>query len=107
MLAFSVALVLADAVILAWCPHTLIFCSPFSPILLPASDLFQCLDIVGCEGIPNRAGILYYRSYECFVCCIFQPLIGDLNVAPEEAQGLVGFVADIGDMGDIGDSAEE
>ena len=70
----------------------------FHPSCCPPLNLFQCLDIVGCEGIPNRAGILYYRSYECFVCCIFQPLIGDLNVAPEEAQGLVGFVADISDV---------
>ena len=64
-------------------------------------NLFQCLDVVGCERIPYWAGILQHRSYfgACLVCCISQFLIGDLDFAPEEAQGLFGFVADISDMG--------
>ena len=33
------------------------------------------------------------------VCCIFQPHVGDLDGATDEAQGLVGFAADISDMG--------
>ena len=90
MLAFCAALVLANAIVFAWCPHTLIFSS-----LL---NLFQCLDVVGCEGIPDRAGILWHRLQGCFICCIFQPLIGGLDVLPEEAHGLVDFVADISDV---------
>ena len=38
--------------------------------------------------------ILEHALYAAFLS-----LTGDLDVAPEEAQGLWGFVADIGDMG--------
>ena len=70
--------------------HTQIFCSLLK--------FFQCLDVVGCDGIPDRAGILWHRLQGCFICCIFQPLIGDFDVLPEETHGLVDFVADISDV---------
>ena len=66
--------------------------------LCPFLNFSMCLDVVGCEGIPDRAGILWHRLQGCFICCIFQPLIGGLDVLPEEAHGLVDFVADISDV---------
>ena len=76
------------------CPHSLICCSTVLSL-----NLFQWFDVAGCEGIPDRADILQHGSDACLVCCIFQPLVGGLDVASEEAQGLVGFVADISDVG--------
>ena len=40
VLAFAAFLELANAVVVAWCPRTLIFCSFVLPTLLPASELF-------------------------------------------------------------------
>ena len=67
-----------------------IFCRSVSPILLTIFGFFQCL--VGCDGIPCRAGILQHRLHKCLVCCIFQPLAGGLDVAPEEAQVLLALL---------------
>ena len=59
--------------------HTLIFCS----LLNLPSETFPVPFPVGCEGISDRAGILWHRLQGCFICCIFQPLIGDFDVLPE------------------------
>ena len=79
----------------------------FYPPCCPPLNVFQCIDVVGNKGVPDRAGIFKHRLHKCFLCYIFESFICGLDVASEEAQGLVGFVADIGDTGDIGDSAEE
>ena len=62
---------LAKAVVLAGHPHTV---------------------IIGCDGIPSTAGILQHRLHKCLVCCIFQPLVGGLDAAPEEAQVLLALL---------------
>ena len=70
-----------------------------SAILLPASQPFSgALILLHVKG--PQTGLAYSSTgrTNAFECCIFQPLIyglDGLDVAPEEAQGLVGFVADI------------
>ena len=98
MLAFAAFLELANAVVVAWCPRTLIFCSFVFTHLTSPLNFFQCLDVVGSKWIPDRAGILKHRSHECFVCCVFESLICGFDVSSEEVQGLVGFIANIGDQ---------
>ena len=70
--------------------------SPVSAILLPASRPFSGALILLHVKRP-QTGLAYSSTgrTNAFECCIFQPLIYGLDVAPEEAQGLVGFVADI------------
>ena len=75
MLAFAAFLELANAVVVAWCPRTLIFCSFVFTHLTSPLNFFQCLDVVGSEWIPDRADILKHRSHECFVCCVSESFI--------------------------------
>ena len=35
-----------------------------------AGRLYKCLDVAGCEGIPDRAGMAG-RLYKCLACCVF------------------------------------
>ena len=62
-------------------------------------DFFNGADFIFSEGIPDCGCILKYRSNKGFVESLLCLFVADLEIAPEEAKCLVGFVGDDVDMG--------
>ena len=62
-------------------------------------DFLNGADLIFSVGIPDCGCILKYRSNKGFVRCFLRLPVADLEVAPEEAKCLVGFVGNGVDMG--------
>eukprot|EP00745_Piridium_sociabile_P027725 TRINITY_DN44613_c1_g1_i1.p3 TRINITY_DN44613_c1_g1~~TRINITY_DN44613_c1_g1_i1.p3 ORF type:complete len:200 (-),score=27.45 TRINITY_DN44613_c1_g1_i1:1862-2461(-) len=61
--------------------------------------LLHSADVLGSVWVPYRCGILKYGPNKGFVCLLLDRDGAHLQVAPEKAKGLVGFVRDVGDVG--------
>ena len=61
-------------------------------------DVINGADLIFSVGIPDCGCILKTRSNKGFVDSFLCLLVADLEVAPEEAECLVGFVGDGVDM---------
>ena len=56
---------------------------------------FQLIYVFVRGGVPNCAGVLQNGADVAFVCCLFQVDGADLQIAPQEAQSLIGFGTDV------------
>ena len=63
------------------------------------SDLLNGLDLSCSVGIPYSGCTLKKWANKGFVCSFLCLLVADLEVAPEETEGLAGFACDRADVG--------
>ena len=69
------------------------------PSCCSALDLLNGLDLICSVGIPYSGCALKKWANKGFVCSFLCLLVVDLEVAPEETKGLVGFACGRADVG--------